>query len=103
MEGEQPSTSEATATQTASTQQDLPELLVGTDVTGLDILDIDVEGSEDFFDIDLDLADELLGESPEEIIENWIAKCNLVWTKGLSLIWRVVLGTWSWLTKGHQR
>ncbi len=83
IEGEQPSTSGATATQTASTQQDLPELMVGTDASVLDVLDLDMEGSEDFSDIDLDLADELLGESPEEIIGNWVARCNQEVTSGL--------------------
>ncbi len=76
IEGEQASTSGATATQTASTQQDLPEVLAGTDASGLDILDLDVEVLEDFSDIDLDLPDELLGESPVEMIGNWVTRCN---------------------------
>ncbi len=52
-------------------------------MTGLDILDLDVDGSEDFSDIDPDLADDLLGESPEEMIGNWVAKCNREVTAGL--------------------
>ncbi len=42
----------------------------------MDILDLGVQGSEDFSDIDLDLADELLGGSPEEMIQNWVDKYN---------------------------
>ncbi len=42
----------------------------------LDILDLGVDGSEDFSGIDPGLADELLGEDPEEMIGNWVAKCN---------------------------
>ncbi len=56
---------------------------MGTDASGLDILDLDVEGSEDFSDIDLDLADELLGGSPEEMIKNWVARCYQDVTSGL--------------------
>ncbi len=42
------------------------------DVADLDILDLDVDGSEVFSDIDPELADELLGEDPEEMIGNWV-------------------------------
>ncbi len=83
VEGEQPSTSGVTATQAVSTQQDPLERLVGTNASGLDILDLDVEGSEDFSDINLDLADELLGGSPVEMIKNWVARCNQDVTSGL--------------------
>ncbi len=38
---------------------------------------------EDFSDIDLDLADELLGESPEEMIKDWVVQCNQDVTSGL--------------------
>ena len=49
---------------------------------GLDILDIDVDGSEDFSDIDPEMADELLGGGPEEMIKNWVAQCNQEVTAG---------------------
>ncbi len=83
LEGEQPSTLGAAVTQAAYTQQGLPEQRMGTNSSGVDILDLDVEESEDFSDIDLDLADELLGGSPEEMIKNWFAKCNQDVTSGL--------------------
>ncbi len=83
VEGGQPSTSGSPATQTISTHQEIQELLMCTDVGEVDILDLDVDGSEDFSDIDLDLADELLGESLEEMIGNWVAKCNRDVTSGL--------------------
>ncbi len=83
MEGEHPSTSEATTTQAAPTSQDLQDLFEGTDVSGLNILDIDVDGSEDFSEIDPEMADELLGGGPEEMIENWVAECNREVTAGL--------------------
>ncbi len=43
-------------------------------MSGLDILDIDMDGSEDFSDIDPEMADELLGGGPEEMIQNWVAQ-----------------------------
>ena len=51
-------------------------------MSGLDILDIDMDGSEDFSDIDPEMADELLGGGPEEMIKNWVAKCNRDVTAG---------------------
>ncbi len=54
-----------------------------SDVGDVDILNLYVDGSEDFSDIDPDLAYELLGESPEEMIGNWVARCNRDVTAGL--------------------
>ncbi len=83
LEAEQPSTSKVDDSQIARIQQNPPEQKVGTDSSGVDILDLDVEGSEDSSDIDLDLADELLGGSPEEMIQNWVTKFNQDVTSGL--------------------
>ncbi len=75
-EGEQPSTSGVVDSQPASTSQGHQDLFGDTDMSGLDILDIDVEGSEDFSDIDPEMVDELFGGGPEEMIKNWVAGCN---------------------------
>ena len=75
-EGEQPSTSEAADSQPASTSQGHQDLFGDIDLSGVDILDIDVEGAEDVSDIDPTLADQLLGGSPEEMIKNWVVGCN---------------------------
>ncbi len=75
-EGEQPSTSAAADNQPASTGQDHQELFMDIDLSGVDILDIDVEGAEDFSDIDPAVADPLLADNPEEMIKNWVAGCN---------------------------
>ncbi len=83
VEGGQPSSSGGCATQTFSTHQEIQGLLTCANVGDVDILDLDVDGSEDFSDIDPDLADELLGGSPEEMIGNWVAKCNREVTAGL--------------------
>ena len=83
LEAEQPSTSKVDDSQTAHTQQNPPEQKEGADTSGVDILDLGVEGSEDFSDIDIDLADELLGGSPEEMIQNWVTKFNQDVTSGL--------------------
>ncbi len=76
VEGEQPSTSGALATQTVSTHQGIQGLLTYKDVEDLDILDLRVDASEDFSDIDPDLADELFGEDPKKKIGNWVTKGN---------------------------
>ncbi len=83
LETEQPSTSKVDDSQVANTQQSPSEQTVGTAPSDIDILDLGVEGSEDFSDIDLDLADELLGGSPEEMIKNWVEKYNQETTSGL--------------------
>ncbi len=83
VKGGQPSTSGAPATQIISTNQEMQGLLTCADVGEVDILDLDVDGSEDFSDIDLDLADELLGESPEKMIGDWVSRCNKEVTAGL--------------------
>ncbi len=75
-EGEQASTSEAADSQPASTSQDHQDLFGDIDLSGVDILDINVEGAEGFSDIDPVLADRLLGDSPEEMIKNWVVGCN---------------------------
>ncbi len=75
-EGEQPSTSEAADSQPASTSQDHQDLFGDIDLSGVDILDIDVEGAEDYSDVNPALADQLLGGSPEEMIKNWVVGCN---------------------------
>ena len=75
-EGEQPSTSGVVDSQPASTSQGHQDLFGDIDMSGVDILDIDVEGAEDFSDINPELADQLLGGSPEEMIKNWVAGCN---------------------------
>ncbi len=83
LEKEQPSTSKVDDSQVAHTQQSPSEQAAGTESSDVDILDLGVEGSEDFSDIDLDLADELLGGSPEEMIQNWVDKYNQETTSGL--------------------
>ncbi len=75
-EGEQPSTSGVVDHQPASTSQGSQDPLGDTDISGLDILDIDVDGSEDFSDIDPEMVDQLLGAGLEEMIKNWVAGCN---------------------------
>ena len=42
----------------------------------MDILDIDVDESEDFAEIDPTWADHLLADGPEEMIKNWVTGCN---------------------------
>ncbi len=74
-EGEQPSTSGVVGGQPASISQANQDLLGDADLGDIDILDIDVDGSEDFSDIDPALADHLLGDSPEDMIKNWVAGC----------------------------
>ncbi len=81
-EGGQPSTSGTAVSPTASTSLNLQDLFGDTDLGGLDILNIDLDGSEDFPDIDPKMADELLGGGPEEMIENWVAQCNREVTAG---------------------
>ncbi len=75
-EGEQPSTSGVVDSQPASTSQGHQDLFGDTNISGLNILDIDVDGSEDFSDIDPEMVDQLLGGGPEEMIKNWVAGCN---------------------------
>ena len=75
-EGEQPSTSGVVDSQPASTSQGHQDLFGDTDMSGLDILDMDVDGLEDFSDIDPEMVDELLGGGPEEMIKNWVDGCN---------------------------
>ncbi len=74
--GEQPTTWGIVDHQPPYTSQDRPDLFGDTDLSGVDILDIDVDGSEDFSDIDPEMVDELLGGGPEEMIKNWVAGCN---------------------------
>ncbi len=74
LETEHPSTSQMDDSQIAPTQKDPSEQTVDPESSAVDILDLGVQGPEDFSDIDLDLADELLGESPEEMIQNWVDK-----------------------------
>ncbi len=81
-EGEQPSTSAAANNQPASTSRDRQDLFANIDLGDVDILDINVDESEDFSDIDPAWADHLLGDSPKEMIKNWIAKCNRGMTTG---------------------
>ncbi len=80
--GEQPSTSGIVDSQPASTSLDHQDLLGDTDMSCLDILDIDVDGSEHFSDIYPEMVDELLGGGPEEMIKNWVAQCNRDVTAG---------------------
>ncbi len=68
--------------QPTSTSQDRPGLFGDIDISGLDILDIDVDGSEDFSDIDPEMVDELLGGGPEAMIKNWVTQCNRDVTAG---------------------
>ncbi len=75
-EGEQPSTSGVVDSQPASISQGSQDPLGDTDMSCMDILDIDVDGSEDFSDIDPEMVEELLGGGPEEMIKNWVAGCN---------------------------
>ncbi len=75
-EGEQPSTSGVVDSQPASTSQGSQDLLGDTDISGMDILDIDVDGSEDFSDFDPETVEALLGGGPEEMIKNGVAGCN---------------------------
>ena len=75
-EVEQPSTSGVVDSQPASTSQGHQDLFGDIDMSGLDNLDIDVEGSEHFSDIDPEMVDKLLGGGPEEMIKNWVAGCN---------------------------
>ncbi len=49
----------------------------------MDILDLGVGEAEDFLDIDLGLADKLLGENPEEMIKSWVDQCNQDVASGL--------------------
>ncbi len=70
IEREQPSTSAAPATWMVSSRQEAQWLLTCEDVEDFNILDIGVDGSEDFSDIDPDLVDELLGEDPEKVIRS---------------------------------
>ena len=79
MEGEQPSTSG----NIIPSQSDHPGSSVSLDASEMDILDIGVEETEDFFDIDLSLADRLLGEHPQEMIKNWVEQYNREVTSGL--------------------
>ncbi len=53
------------------------------DISEMDILDIGVGETEDFLDIDLSLADRLLGERPQEMIKNWVEQYNREVTSGL--------------------
>ncbi len=76
LETEHPSTSTVDGNQATHPQQDPSEQTVDPESAAVDILDLGVQGSEDFSDIDLDLADELLGGSPEEMIQNWVDKYN---------------------------
>ncbi len=76
IKGKQPSTSGAPATQMVSTHQEVQGLLTCEDIEDLDILDLGVDGSEDFSDTDPELADELLGEDPEKMIGSWVTMCN---------------------------
>ncbi len=75
-EGEQPATLRVVDGQPASTSQGSQDLLRDTDMSGMDILDIDVDGSEDFSDFDPETVEALLGGDPEEMIKNWVAGCN---------------------------
>ncbi len=74
-EGEQPSTSGVVDSQPTSTSQ-AGQDLKDDDLADVDILDIDVDESEDFADIDPAWADHLFGDSPEEMIKNWVAGCR---------------------------
>ncbi len=71
-EGEQPSTSGVVASQPTSTGQAAED----DDLGDVDILDIDVDESEDFAEIDPAWADHLLADGPEEMIKNWVTGCN---------------------------
>ncbi len=75
-EGEQPSMSGVVDGQPTPTSQAGQDLLGVTNLGDLDILDIDVDESEDFAEIDPAWADHLLGDSPEEMIKNWVTGCN---------------------------
>ncbi len=74
-EGEQPSTAGAVDNQSASTSHATPNL-GDDDLADVDILDIDVDGAEDFIEIDPVWADHLLADGPEEMIKNWVTGCN---------------------------
>ncbi len=79
MEGEQPSTSGTTI----PSQSDRPGSSVSLVASEMDILDIGVGEAEDFLDIDLSLADKLLGENPQAMIKSWVDQYNRDVTFGL--------------------
>ena len=74
-EGEQPSTSGVVACQPTSTGQATPDA-EDDDLGDVDILDINVDESEDFAEIDPAWADHLLADGPEEMIKTWVTVCN---------------------------
>ncbi len=69
-EGEQPSTG-----QPASIGQATPAA-EDDDLGDVDIIDINVDESEDFVEIDPAWADHLLADGPEEMIKTWVIVCN---------------------------
>ena len=79
IEGEQPSTSG----NTIPIQPDRPGSSVTLDTSEMDILDLGMEEPEDFLDIDLSLADRLLGETPQAMIKSWVEQYNRDVTAGL--------------------